>query len=824
MACMSWPEQIPWPGPERCVADLPATSEYPAEEFGDDKDLALRLIAEVRGDPRLLVDAFVLLAVRNAEAGRQRHALRCRLFALAVAVTNGDDRAVRIRGFVASAHRAMASMFAAQAHNLAIIREPAAARLDRARAWAELAACQVHASPFVAERSARRAVALCDQSPDPELTRVAAIAHLELSAALRLTGRFAQASIEANAAIDLAGDDPMIAGVAAMRAGAAHMAAGDPEHAVTAFAKAIASFEGRSERNGAMARMRQAVCLGRLGRMDDALAALDEAERVVGTSRDPLTLRQIRLERATLLAEPDPEAALAELREVRRGGLPDSWETGRSWLEEARIRRHLGHEPLSAAACLGRALRLAATRRDPAAVASCLVEAFRLHDHLALAEARWLTAARWIAVALEGLTGDFGLVNERGTLRREREAGYVAAILAETAEGDPARAAALMDLGLAEAIEHRIAALPASGFFEVPRRPLGQNAARDLFAFASRLAADLTSDRTASGPLAEPPDLARRPGDGDAAELIVRIFSTPSGWITVTAWRSSAGDGWHAEYLDTPHEVARIFDALDAGRVLGGRGTRRSVWEKLGSVLIPGKLLEDMDECGRLYCAIDQRLWGLPFPALPAGGGRIADRIELVLVPSLAARPLLEARARPPRQNGPILTAVDPGFPEHAALAAWPGGQIPAAEATDDDFASAMMLYIAGHGNTPGITGELAVGGTPVTMEWLSGRRLPPVVVLAGCWSATPAGRAGEDPYALAIGALLGGADLVFAGTGRIGMAATTLIVEQILDRLGDGESPVPALRRAQLAVRDEYPGLGPYDWGALLTIGTAAR
>ncbi|MBU8821009.1 CHAT domain-containing protein [Mycolicibacterium goodii] len=91
---------------------------------------------------------------------------------------------------------------------------------------------------------------------------------------------------------------------------------------------------------------------------------------------------------------------------------------------------------------------------------------------------------------------------------------------------------------------------------------------------------------------------------------------------------------------------------------------------------------------------------------------------------------------------------------------------------------------------------------------------------LNGCWSATAPSGYGRDPLSLAIGAIIGGAQCVVAGTGFIGGQASARIAAAALGHIGDGVPVATALRTAQRSVRAEHPELRAHDWATLSVLG----
>jgi CHAT domain-containing protein len=258
------------------------------------------------------------------------------------------------------------------------------------------------------------------------------------------------------------------------------------------------------------------------------------------------------------------------------------------------------------------------------------------------------------------------------------------------------------------------------------------------------------------------------------------------------------------------------------------RGVTRDLREKLGAFLLPDPLIwaGTIESPQSVAIVPDPRLWQVPYAALIRGGDYLADVAEVALTPSLRTLQLLlrrvEARDAGRASEHPALSNLDsslPGFAvERKVLDAWPGRHH-AVEALAAADPRAALLYISGHGTGAGATPQF--GPAAISLDALAAVRLPRLVVLNGCWSGTAASRYGQDPLSLAVGALLGGADTVVAGVGRVGSEPSARVGASFVNLVRDGVAPAAALRLAQLALRDAHPDLGPFDWAGLCAIGT---
>ncbi|CAM3407459.1 CHAT domain-containing protein [Kibdelosporangium persicum] len=270
------------------------------------------------------------------------------------------------------------------------------------------------------------------------------------------------------------------------------------------------------------------------------------------------------------------------------------------------------------------------------------------------------------------------------------------------------------------------------------------------------------------------------------------------------------------------------MDTLSRGDELPQRGITRAKWDSLGAFLFPHEeIWSGTNESPRsvLVCP-DPRLWQLPLGALTRDGVHLAGVAELVLTPSLRTAALVASRSRTrqSRPLGPTVSILDPRLPGHdverQTLDMWAADHVE--DSGLDMVSQACMLYISGRGDAAGESATL--GHTAITLERLANLPLPPLVVLNGCWSGTAVSRYGTDPLSLAVGAMLGDADSVIAGTGAIGGIGSALVAQHLFPLLRSGIPVRSALRLAQLRVRDEHPELGPFEWAGLCMVGIDAR
>jgi len=320
----------------------------------------------------------------------------------------------------------------------------------------------------------------------------------------------------------------------------------------------------------------------------------------------------------------------------------------------------------------------------------------------------------------------------------------------------------------------------------------------------------------------------------DLADVIVmsHLAYNGSDWRVSVATRLRHGS-WRVVIEEAPASVAALLDKLNGGVLLPERGISSLTWQQLGTFLLPDPAIWSGsydNPCTVLICP-DPRLWQVPFAALTRQGILLAEVAEVRLTPSLRTSTLLRDRAgrqpdaaRSIAKTRPALALLEAGLPGHgvelAALTAWPGGVRPL-EAIDDlaDDHESALLYVSGHGDKPGAASQL--GLTKLTLDRLATSALPPMVFLNGCWSGTTDGRFGQDPMSLAVGALIGGAEVVVAGIGRIGGIASAHIAAHTLELCEQGHSVGSALRLAQRRIRVAHPELSAFEWAGLSVVGT---
>ncbi|MEU8086573.1 CHAT domain-containing protein [Micromonospora sp. NPDC049101] len=777
--------------------------------------------------------------------------------------------------FVAQWHRLSGGFTAAERWNHALLREPlqAATAGLHAYAWRELAALREVASRYDTGLSCcDRGIEVCRQyAEEPRVARQYVRVLIQKATLHRHRGELAVARDVLHGAREFADErdvDPFTRGLISHREGGVEIVLGRPEAALEAYRRAAAAFDGVSEGNLFYARLREVAALRALDRLGEALRITDDLATRFRARRDTYRLGQVLLERAEVLqSRGDTTAVAATLREAQ------PYYEGAETLEALRWHRHVARnligsngDPATIVGHLATVLDLATRpeRQDLNRTMLALYDLHRAPPTDALPRGLRHAAGRAALLAADLQRGELSDPDDRWSTHAAREEVYAAALLAHTELDEPEAAVRVAETGRADLLNQLLAGSSAnlaagSGGSADPTGstssadPAGSGGlagavarsriaapradpalAEEVFGVARLAAASIRSGRpTDRVPLPPLPGHLPAPDILDAmADVVVVITLGPrsAGWWSSVLTRPRYGE-WRATLCTASDHLAALLDSLTTG-VPPERGMSRASWEELGAFLLPDPAVwaGSPDHPRSVMIISDPRLWHLPHAALTRDGAYLCDVAEVSLAPSLRTTELLLARspvAGGPGTavaSGPAVSLLDSGLPgyrvEMPALADWPGGhrELPALPAVDEGVRPAL-LYLSGHGDQPGATALLGPGG--VTMDALAQRRLPRLVVLNGCWSGTASSRYGHDPLSLAVGALIGGADTVVAGTGQIGGVASAHVAARLIQRVGRGASVVPALRAAQREIRAENPDLGPFDWAGLCVVGT---
>lgn len=585
-------------------------------------------------------------------------------------------------------------------------------------------------------------------------------------------------------------------------------------------------------------RVRQITCLRAVGQLAQALEQANRLEAEFRARPDAYRLGQVLLEKAEVLNELGDQSAVASTL----GDAGVLYENQTS-LEALRWHRHVarnliatGKNPAEAARHLAAVLEVAAApgREDLTRTMLGLSDLLRLPGDVSIPQELWLTASRAALPAADWQRVSLDDPASRWSMHAQREEVYAASVLLHARTDDALAVAQIAETGRADVLNQMLAGETAIGIFQELRvvpSPADPTKLSKVFEVGTIAAATLRSGELAM-PVPLIPLPGRLPSDEELAghaEVVALAQVGINGtdwWSSCTVWTRKTG--WKTRFESALPAVARLLDTLSQGQELPQRGITRATWDGLGSFLFPHvEIWSGTAESPRsiLVCP-DPRLWQVPLGALTRDGMHLADVAEIALTPSLRTAGLVaeRSRTRPSRPPGPAVSILDPRLPGHdlerEALNTWPTEHVE--NPGPDTIGQASVLYVSGRGDTAGESTVL--GHTVITLDHLAKLALPPLVVLNGCWSGTAVSRYGTDPLSLAVGAVLGGADSVIAGTGAIGGIGSALVAQHLFPLLGSGVPVCSALRSAQLRVRNEHPELGPFEWAGLCVVGINNR
>jgi tetratricopeptide (TPR) repeat protein len=224
-------------------------------------------------------------------------------------------------------------------------------------------------------------------------------------------------------------------------------------------------------------------------------------------------------------------------------------------------------------------------------------------------------------------------------------------------------------------------------------------------------------------------------------------------------------------------------------------------------------------------------LWALPWPAVPAGGAFLGERLTLAVAPSLtladhvrrsgdAGRPRTVGQWRSPLITHHELIA----FADDARVTL---DRLASAEAALAAVTSARghdLVVIAGHGKpAPGIVHYLELAPRVLlTPAALLGARAPDQLVLAACWGAHAPGEADSDPLTLATIALTRGSRAVLATTSELADdPLASRFLNGVLYRLPAVPMPAALHAMTRRFLADDRNREGYLSrWAPLITVG----
>lgn len=811
---------------------------------GNEYRTAAALVAQE--DFATLAEYYGELSTRASRAGDFRQAQRLLLAERSIAGQIGDHRRVAdATHHLAQRHRLQARFLVAEVWYRTLLRDEfdEITALAHARAWRELAALrEVSAAYAEGHEYCERALAVCDRFPQlTELHGARVRTLLQRSMLYRVQGNLDDAVAmvrEARRFAETTPVDPFTEGLVALREGGLQIVLGRGAPALEAYRRAEKHFTGTSRTNLAIVRIRQITCLRAIGEPKQALEQADRLEGEFRAERDGYRLGQVLLEKAEVLNDLGDQPAVAATLEAARP-LYENQTT----LEALRWHRHVARnliatkeDPAAAAQHLAAVLEVASApqRADLTRTMLALSDLLRLSGDVPLQPRLWLAASRGALLAADWQRASLDEAATRWSMHAQREEVYAAGVLLHAETGDAAAVAQIAETGRADVLNQILSGktgLSNLDELRVVPAPADPSTLSKVFEVGAIAAGTLRTGRL-DAPVPDLPLPRHLPPDTELAghaEVVVlsQVGTDTTGWWSAcTAWTRETG--WQTRFEVASPAVGRLLDTLSRGDELPQRGITRATWESLGTFLFPHEEIWSgtWDRPRSVLVCPDPRLWQVPLGALVRAGVHLADVAEVALTPSLRTAGLMSnrSRTRPGRLPGPAVSILDPRLPggdlEHEALNTWPSGHVQLPDL--DALGAASLLYVNGYGATAGETASL--GHTNITLERLANLVLPPVVVLNGCWSGTAASRYGTDPLSLAVGAVLGEAGTVIAGTGMIGGIGSGLVVQHLLPLLASSVPVCRALRSAQLRVRGEHPELGPFDWAGLCVMGVDAR
>ncbi|GAA2280223.1 hypothetical protein GCM10010402_41220 [Actinomadura luteofluorescens] len=795
-----------------------------------------------------LAHVYQTMADLAWKQGRKAASIRLLLAERAVALRLGDDDRVRqATYFAGQRHRLSASFLAAEGWNRSLLRTQLTERSARTHvaAWRELAAIAEFRSDYrYGLESTDRALAICGRfTDDSEMANERVKVLLQAAVLQRQRGAVDLAVDALEEARRLAAETecgPLTRGLIELRDAGLQVVIGRPEAALAAYRRAEALFSGVSENNEIYTLIRQVACLRGMHRSAEALETSARVLRRIRRGGERYRVGQVLLEQAEVYQDMgDHEGVRRTLDEAAH------YYERATGLEALRWHRHrarhlieTGGDPSRAAHHLRTVLRHACTeeRADLTRTMLALHDLARLPDGSDLPFEVRLAASRAALLAADLQRASLSEPIQRWSMHGLREDVYSGALLLHAVAGDSTAVVQIAETGRTDMLNQLIASGAPAGSQALTDLPLipqtvDEDASGAVFEIAGLLA-EGARDLQAGSVHLPGEAVSHRELDGFADIVVTtHLGSDGAAWWASSAMRPRGGQ-WSVVITQAADAVAGVLNRLASGALLPPNGVAASVWEELGSFLLPQRdaWSGDRDAPISIMICPDPRLWHLPHGALTRAGRSLAEGAEVTLAPSLNTLRLLRERERhrdsghvPPRARTAVSvldTRLTGYAVESRALESWPGGHRTLGGLTAfPPTREHGLLYVSGHGDGPGA--RSALGPTNITLDTLARQHLPPLVVLNGCWSGTADSRYGQDPLSLAVGGLLGGAATVIAGIGRIDGMASAHIAALMLVQVMRGVPATSALRAAQLRVREEHPELGPFGWAGLCSVGT---
>ncbi|GAA1560381.1 CHAT domain-containing protein [Kribbella lupini] len=792
------------------------------------------------GDLTALADLCKTLSSRAWELRERGLIFRLLLAEWVIANAIGDrERADEVARYLAARNRLTERFRIAEAWNWRLLKTaltPETA-FTHATAWRELAAVREVAAEYTEGiRYCKTAIATCQQHAEvPGIASARVKAMLQLSVLHRLPGDLESARtvlaqardfIEANAV------EPLLRGLVPLREGALDLVAGRPARALEAYRKAEEAFTGVSEVNRFIVRVRQITCLSRLGEPTQALALADTLAIDYPADTEPYRHGQVLTELAELHQGLgnlyDVEATLDRAEPLYENST--TLEALRWRLHRARNILDLGRPAERAAVHLAVVLQITThpARQDLTRTMLALHLITRLPASIVVMPGIRTHALHAALVAADVQRTSLQDTGLRFSLHAQRESIYASAVEFYAHTGPAGTVARITELGRADVLNQILATggRPDLTLTSSPPPDAAQLAA--VFAAARMIATDLQA-ASPQADLAEPLPLPGVDLEPDCLDRLADVLvlaqlwtDAEGGWYSTTSTRPR-GENWQTTTQAATPALAPLLPELFADASVAG-SIRGSLWEELGRFLLPHQAIwsGSVDEPRSVVICPDPRLWQVPYGALLRESRALVDVAAATLTPSLETL-LLQRRHKPGHASTsrPALSLLDPTVSgsevELAALQAWPHGHH--SVTTLQELPDSSLLYVSGLGDGPGAEGVL---GPNLVIDELMSALLPQLVILNGCWSGTATSRYGWEPLSLAVGALLGGADIVIAGAGEIGSIGSALVASDFLRLIAQGLPAPEALRQSQRTIRARHPELTPFEWAGLNAIGRA--
>jgi len=230
----------------------------------------------------------------------------------------------------------------------------------------------------------------------------------------------------------------------------------------------------------------------------------------------------------------------------------------------------------------------------------------------------------------------------------------------------------------------------------------------------------------------------------------------------------------------------------------------------------------------------------LPFAALAGADGQpLAATHTLAYLPSASVLPFVTAKRKPAGMRMLVLGDPDGSLPYAAAEARAVAGlygvePLLGARATPtalrERAPATDLLHIAAHAvfepsrplfSRIALAPDGAHDGALEAHEVFGlDLRRASLVVLSGCGSGLMQVNAGDDLVGLPRAFLYAGASSVIASLWSIDDEASAALMQAFYRHLKQGEAPAQALRKAQLAIRQDTRWQAPFYWAAFRLIG----